>query len=66
MWFFHHSPSGHHSLKGYLRSSQGCPSCSPLVLASLDGVEGVDEHPGVGVASSLLGSSLASSSTQGD
>jgi hypothetical protein len=36
------------------------------VLASLDGVEGVDEHPGVGVASSLLGSSLASSSTQGD
>jgi hypothetical protein len=36
------------------------------VLASLDGVEGVYEHLGVGVAFSLLGSSLASSSTQGD
>jgi hypothetical protein len=51
MWFFHHSPSGRHALKGYLRSSEGYPSCSPLVLASLDGVEGVDEHPGVGVTS---------------
>jgi hypothetical protein len=51
MWFFHHSPSGRRSLKGYLRSSKGCPSCSPFVLASLNGVEGVDEHPRVGGAS---------------